>query len=384
MTYGAYNQLCGITPDAVCATPQSSAFATAGFVFCEADFSCCLCREIVCNECVSFLAGPSAVAGVQAIQINGRSPSNGGAASIICQGTESCQDSSMLATNIYQVIASGDMAMKNGKITITNPQEDFKLYCEGLGSCEGLDIEIIIPPPAAGTFCSYNPFRIGAIDCSDSAACKNMQLTIRNNGCNKVLIEKLTCSEIDSCTSAHFNFIGDVETLDCDLGPSGHTAYGLSTCYQNLQALLCQDPNSCRGIRKTLTNPHLGFKLECGSIGSCQSAELVLNFDTRPWMDQATGNAFMEHTEWIDGFKFGGEASGALATIVINNNQAGKTLEIEKIECVAMNACAQMTIITGPDVDIVEIVCYAQTCDGCLVKVEAADVGVPCTTFAQP
>merc|ERR1712129_59237 len=81
----------------------------------------------------------------------------------------------------------------------------------------------------------------------------------------------------------------------------------------------------------------------------------------------------------VDGYVFSAEDSGRGATITVRNEQRlGEPLTIEKIACSAKNACADTTFVLGSDVSIWEVNCGVGSCGGCLVKVEAADVGMPC------
>eukprot|EP01083_Nonionella_stella_P277767 944437_1 len=192
MIYGAYGQLCRIRDNLICLTSTTSASNTQ-FMNCERDYSCCLCQEITCNDCIAFTAGNYGAYNVQSITINGRPSNIGGNTEIVLSGTESAMNSVITGTNIKDLVIAGNNAAKNAKITINNPMKNFRLFCTGLSSCEGLIIEIIIPPHEPGKYCAYNPFDIHSIDCSGSSSCKNMQLTINNKGCNPLIIDNLLC-----------------------------------------------------------------------------------------------------------------------------------------------------------------------------------------------
>jgi len=383
---GRFGQLCATKPNAVCqsTTDIASGTATPGFVKCESAYDCCMCAAVDCIDCIALTAGDSALFGVKAVNVYGGT--RGGAA-LICQGVESCAETIVNAEKMNEVQVTGDMGLKNARLVITDVVGDFKLHCTGMGACEGSVVTIVIPGSAPGTICNRfaAPTRIGAINCAGPEACANMKLNVRNEGCSKVYVEQLACTEPDSCTGMAVKFWGDVELQDCNLGSSGHsiTGNGVAQCYVNLQGLLCQDPLSCLGIRKTLTNPKEAFKLHCGATSSCQNAVIdigLVSIDL-PYPDPNTGEWFT-YVEWFDGFYCSGPSSCAGATIRVDNNQRGKTLEVENIECSAAGACVDTQIITGPDVEIVDAKCIPPgACAGCVVKKNAADPGIPCIRF---
>ena len=248
-------------------------------------------------------------------------------------------------------------------------------------SCEGSSIEIRYP--YTGT-CGET-YYIADIGCSGIYSCASMDLTVSNEGpkgCNKVMITNVGCTEIGSCTNAKFNFVGDVETVNCDLGPSGHSARGLDACYEGLSSFVCADVRACAGITRTLTNPTSSFVLECGSLDSCKAMNLNIYLDASGWWDPVTMNQVVDHISVLSGFKFSGEGSAAGATITIQNNQQGKSLEIEKVECTALNSCARTIFNLGENTKIKEFYCYSGTCNGCVVKEGYGDFGKPCAEYA--
>jgi len=384
--FGAFGQLCKANPNAVCQTTTdiASGPSTPGFVKCEMGYDCCMCQAVDCLNCIAFTAGDSGAFGVKAINIQGRSRG----AQIICQGLESCAETIVSGTKVGEIQVSGDMGLRNAIVTLNEVTNDFKLHCTGMSSCADTSIDIMIPAPAPGEFCNPAPLRIGAINCGGQEACSGMRLRISNQSpCKKVTVDSIACTEADSCLGANVRFEGSVSLLDCNLGSSGHsiTGNGIAHCYANLQGLLCQDPLSCVGITKTLTNPREAFKLHCGALGSCQNGNVLISLLSidLPYPDPNTGEWFT-YTEWFDGFYCSGPSSCAGATITIRNDQRGKTLEVENIECTAPGACTGTQVITGPDVEIVDAKCVPiDACNGCVVKVNAADPGIPCIRFDQ-
>jgi len=282
---------------------------------------------------------------------------------------------------IQDLAAFVDYGFQNGMIIVQDPLKDFKLLCTQKSSCESASIEIRYP--YTGT-CGQT-YYISDIGCSGVNGCANMDLTINNDGprgCNKVIISTVSCNDIGSCTNAKFNFIGDVEITNCDLGPSGHSARGLDACYTDLSSFVCSDVRACAGITTTLTNPTSSFVLECASLDSCKGMNLNIYLDASGWWDPITMNQIVEHVSLLSGFKFSGQGSAEGATITIQNNQQGKSMDIEKVECTALNACSRTIFNLGENTKIKEFHCFSGTCNGCIVKEGWNDFGKPCAEYA--
>jgi len=248
----------------------------------------------------------------------------------------------------------------------------FKLDCSGMASCDGLTLEVVIPGPPAGYTCNpeapTETLRIAGLECSGQESCRNAEINVINNGCDKVLIDDLKCFGSDACTGTKFNFQGDIELANCDLGPSGHSASGIDKCFEGLLQLKCPDPHSCAGSVKTLVNPTQSFALHCGNTGACENSQFTLEF-----------NILGSEVTSIEGFVFSSENAGRYATVTVQNHQYnGKTIDIEKIECKSKNSCAGTTFILGHDVSIWEMQCGPNSCGGCKVKINPMDEGVPC------
>lgn len=281
--------------------------------------------------------------------------------------------------NLYAV---NDNELKVSKIYITDPLPDFSLFCSGSEACKGAQIEIVIP--AINVI--IGDFHIKDIDCSGPKSCDNLQITVRNeNFMGKVIIDNIKCGQPDSCSYASFNFVGNVDVANCFLGPSGFTTSGLSKCFEGLQSLQCNGPNECQNKVLSLTNPSNGFVLECAQSGSCGGSTINIYLDTRPWVDQLTGNALSnaEPTTLLQGFKFNAEGAASLATINIDNNQRGQMLEIELVECGAQYSCAGTTFILGKHAQIKTFDCKVPgACNGCFVKEFVTEWGKPCDEYA--
>jgi len=110
-----------------------------------------------------------------------------------------------------------------------------------MASCENMSFEVVIPGPPPGFECNADIAKeeliMAGIDCGGQESCRGAQITIRNEGCDKIVIDALKCFNADSCTDATFNFVGDIEVATCDLGPSGTSASGLDKCFENLSQL---------------------------------------------------------------------------------------------------------------------------------------------------
>jgi len=373
---GAFNQQCKPPPsDAACQHPQAIASSNPpGFTVCEQDYECCMCGAIQCGSnvqgCTRLSAGPSGMFGVKQVSVLGEMTMG---ATIDCLGMDSCAQTIITGVHINGINAIGDGSLRDAKVTVYNPSEEFSLECLGISSCSGLTLEIIIPGPANGMACdpNYRPRQLplGYINCAQQESCSYMRFSFVNEGCDSYEFDSLSCIQGDSCYGATFDFVGEVEVTACELSGTGHTVTGISKCFENLDRLICSEPSSCRGAHRAITNPANNFMLSCEGTGACYNAvtEIDLNVNAaEPILN-------------FEALKFLGEASGASATIIIRNDQNGQLLTIDRIECLALESCAGTTFVTGYYVGITEIICHPGACFGCKIKTFVDDVAyVPC------
>merc|ERR1719188_1961985 len=294
-------------------------------------------------------------------------------ATIDCLGMDSCAQTLMQSVHVSSINAIGDGALRDAKITVYNPTDEFTVECLGMSSCSGLTLEIIIPGPANGMACDpkYQPkiIPLAYINCAQQESCAYMRFSFVNEGCDKYEFDSLSCTLGDSCTGATFDFVGEVDVANCELSGTGHTVTGISKCFENLDRLICSDPSSCRGAHRAISNPANNFMLSCEGTGSCYNSvtEIDLNVNAR------------EPILNFEAFKFLGEAAGASATVILRNDQNGQLLTIDRIECLALESCAGTTFVTGYYVGIGEIICLPGACFGCKIKTFIDDVHyVPC------
>jgi len=136
------------------------------------------------------------------------------------------------ARNIKSIDASGPLSMRNAVVTVTEPTADFNFDCVGLGGCENLKLELIVTGPPPGYKCNpaMDPILIewNAFQCSGQESCKNMEVIIRNDGCNPIEIQQIECIFADSCVGAKFEIIGEVTINSCDI--RGAAPAGLEMC----------------------------------------------------------------------------------------------------------------------------------------------------------
>lgn len=170
--------------------------------------------------------------GVQDINIVGRSEQNGGG-QIMCMGTEACANSVITGSNIKSIDADKAGSMRNAKVTLSSVVADFDMNCIGIGACEGLKLEINIPGPPPGFMCnpawSGNLIEWASISCYGQDSCRGMEITINNNGCNRIEIQQIECYSPTACAGANFQLNGDVTVNNCDLiGSSAGIATGLA------------------------------------------------------------------------------------------------------------------------------------------------------------
>jgi len=170
--------------------------------------------------------------GVQSINVIGRSEQNGGG-QIQCLGIEACRDAVITGSNIKSIDADKAGSMKNAKVTLSSVVADFDLNCIGIGSCEGMKLEINIAGPPPGFMC--NPALRGSLiewaslSCYGQDSCRNMEIVVNNNGCNRIEIQQIECYSPTACANAKFELNGDVTVNNCDLlGSSAGIATGLA------------------------------------------------------------------------------------------------------------------------------------------------------------
>lgn len=240
--FGFYGQLCPIPePDAMC-QPDAPSFGSAvteqvaGFAKCERNGDCCGCSSISCgNEwtgCNTFSAGNYGVMGVEDITIIGRSEQNGGG-QIQCLGVEACANSVISGSNIKSIDADKAGSMRNARVTLSSVVADFDLNCIGIGSCEGMKLEINVAGPPPGFMCnpafSGQTIEWASLSCYGQDSCRNMEIIINNEGCNSIEIQQIECYSPTACAAASFQLNGDVRVNNCDLiGSSAGIATGLA------------------------------------------------------------------------------------------------------------------------------------------------------------
>lgn len=373
--FGAFGQLCRRShAEMLCQSTLTSVFEQQ-VLKCERDSECCLCQSVTCTECSSFTVGNAGLFGVQNVNIFGRDVHG---VEIGCKGTESCMFSVISAENVNSLNCMGALACNGAQITITNPTDRFHLKCEGMGSCQGARIELIIPSSGTIGECPSAPYLIDDIVCHDQGheVCKDLEIIIRNNniGCATEIV-KFECLGEGTCDGMQMKLEGDVANIEfaqCYCGESCKAATGLEKCYHNLRELSCPDEKTCRETALTITNPVDGFMLKCGDIGSCQGSTFDIVLD-------GTVDAVVSH---FDVISCSGAESCKGATFSIDNRQTGLAeLHLEKLECggsAGVGGCQDFTLVIGDHVKIGQISCGPGQCDGCLIKKNVLDEGIPC------
>eukprot|EP01083_Nonionella_stella_P259372 885653_1 len=195
---------------------------------CDTPFDCCMCNSIECgslnNPCQELrVHGNQGVYGVQSIKAIG-DPFSGNGVSIDCQGIQSCKNTNIHGMHVNVVDCEGHEACANSTMTIEYPKNGFLLECAGESACEGLKIDILLPTwdkPCPNT---QNRFLFNKIMCNSNNACEGLEITVRNEGCNNVIIQNLDCTHSNSCNNGIFNLIGDVRIDNCLCGVSCNTA----------------------------------------------------------------------------------------------------------------------------------------------------------------
>mmetsp|Transcript_1709 Transcript_1709/g.2782 ORF Transcript_1709/g.2782 Transcript_1709/m.2782 type:complete len:667 (+) Transcript_1709:111-2111(+) len=391
--WGSWGQACPITngPHECEQSGEHVVHNTNGNVFCQRPGDCCMCQFVQCGTalgvepmgCTLFRAGDYGVYGVQQIAVIGDPNSATRGGSIECQGIAACAGANLFADSAVGLECNVDRSCAQAVMQIDNPADYFSIDCNGPQSCLGLSLTINIG--IEGQQCDASladsvVHHLEGLRCNSVESCKDMQITINNRGCNKVVLNNLECMQPESCTGASFQFIGDIDINQCQCGPSCGYTTGLEKCFENLERVLCPDAESCMAVTKTIANPLNYFYLECGGDYSCSDATFNI---------QLTSVVDREDVTYFEALKFGGMRSGQRVTVVFDNQQVSEIggvvkVVLDRIECSGLESCQDATFITNDNVMINRIVCpSADACSGCLVKRDAADIGMPCLVPTQ-
>eukprot|EP00486_Rosalina_sp_Unknown_P008990 CAMPEP_0201591826 /NCGR_PEP_ID=MMETSP0190_2-20130828/189882_1 /ASSEMBLY_ACC=CAM_ASM_000263 /TAXON_ID=37353 /ORGANISM="Rosalina sp." /LENGTH=964 /DNA_ID=CAMNT_0048050311 /DNA_START=306 /DNA_END=3200 /DNA_ORIENTATION=+ len=374
--YGAYMQNC---PEPLgteqCqqidewVTDQTGNAPVVGQVTCNAKADCCLCQGIQCgevggNSCTALvLSGEKAAYGVQDINVVVDTVA-GTPATATCSGLESCKKAILRGNMIAAMRCTGRFGCQQSEIVINNPAPGFTLECGVTSACENSKITLNILPPA-GTTCDplvVNDLLLGAISCIGVNACRGMELTINNMGCDNVIIESIEC-RLDTCADARFNFYGTsaIGVQACELPATGAQPLGIERCYSQLASLACPDPGSCMNQQRTLIDPINGFLLSCESEMSCLNADYTI---------QVTPAEYAVPTEQIT-IQCNSVQSCQGASFHFTNDNV-TPLYVEAF-CNAERSCNGATFTTTSNVFLMEIECGSpELCMGCTLN------GLPC------
>lgn len=367
--YGAFGQICSV-PLALAQCQSISDYAVGPeLIKCEKNYDCCLCSVVQCTDCSILSVGNSGLYGVEAVLIDGRDVAAGGA-DILCKGTESCTNSVMQASNIHAVDCSGIMGCQGATITIWNPTNNFYLDCTGMASCQNLKIHFVLSAPEVEPCSEAAALELlrGQISCIGAESCVGMELTMTNNGCGKMEIEHFECQRNNACSGASFDLIGAVDIGTCSCGESCKTMTGIESCYDYLEGLFCEQPNTCSHTARTITNPMDGFIFKCSARDACAGATFTVHLDE-----------FAKNVRRIDGILCSAHQACNGTTFIFENKQPeGIQVEIEKLECGPAGSCEDTTIVLGPNVNLKHITCGPQGCIGCMIQRDINIVGVPC------
>jgi len=363
--WGAFGQLCLANPGTYkCQTNMDKAVDVGGKLTCLKPQDCCLCSSIECGlgniPCNTVEIGNWAAFAVRDVQIYGNEYIAAPGTVIECQGIESCRESVITSSNVLAIHCGGGRSCNNAVISVSNPKPNFSLKCSGIEACNGLKIELNLPVNPEGCANSVTlPF--SKISCEKSRSCEGLEITINNEGCNKVTIESIDCIEPTSCDQAQFQLIGDIDITQCRVPLN---VGGLSRCFQNMDSFKCSEPEKCMNLNQVITNPANGFVVECSDTRSCQNSNIRIELN--------------QDVAYLKGFIFSGIQSAENAIFTIDNQQ-NNALRVESIKCSAYESCVGVTFITGNNVQIDKIECAGNACLGCTVKQTVSDpVGVPC------
>merc|ERR1712129_408581 len=119
----------------------------------------------------------------------------------------SCRDTSIRSSFVSTIDCDGVRSCKDAMIVVDDPSNQFALECAGIESCFGLRIEINIP--TNGQDCN-DVIALSRITCESDKACEGLEIVLTNEGCNSIMIESVTCTQIGSCADAKFMIGNDI------------------------------------------------------------------------------------------------------------------------------------------------------------------------------
>lgn len=143
---------------------------------------------------------------------------------IECQGEESCAETSIRARYVQMIYCGGFRACENAMIMVTEPKKNFLIRCIGIESCYGLRVIVNLPGPPNGFRCADGatsaiiPF--GGIICANDHSCEYMDVTISNDGCDSVEMDKTSAN--GACNSVTYIFLVILKMKHVEATVSGH------------------------------------------------------------------------------------------------------------------------------------------------------------------
>lgn len=348
---------------------MQSAFDINGQLQCMAAYDCCKCESIECGtqsniKCESVRIGNYGALAVKDIRINGNDM-NG--AVIECNGIDSCRETVIESFAMESIDCEGVRACKDAQIRVIEPKEGFVLDCSGIDSCANMKITIDFMGSACTPLSNVPIVSFSKVSCGEQA-CNGLEIIINNVGCNEIVIDSIDCLQPNSCNNAHFVFVGKIDIMQCQCGPSCALAMGLNeVCSINIDNVRCQNQFECYLQNKVINNALNGFFIECSNDGSCQESNFQI---TLPQKHRAAVTHF-------GSFIFGGFMAAKDAIFYIDNQQ-NVILKIDKLECSGTSSCVGTTFIVSDFVWIENIICAQDACLGCLIKQNMNDPGIPC------
>eukprot|EP01084_Bolivina_argentea_P017536 32754_1 len=342
-TLGTYGQIC-MPPASDFQCQMIDQIITdqgSGTLECGIDYSCCMCKSIICGSPASFCdtfksGGEHSVFGVQDIQIFGQ-PSTSGAV-LDCGAPNACTSASITGSWIDTIQCVGEFACN--KVTIDVSQSR-GLIC-GTQSC--ID----------GTF-KLNTNLGGEINCGAEQACVNAVIEIG-------FIQNINCNGDFACQGAKITLISPSEHfhLDCN-GPNACENLDLTItipqpatpCYSpkiiEWKGITCGSNGGCEGMKFTIENNGCDIirleELTCGPSRACTGAIFNMN----------AGNSIQGGVE-LTNCMCGPSCREATGIDLCYNN-------IRTLECMDINSCAaQQRTIHNPSNDFLLLCSNIESC----------------------
>eukprot|EP00484_Ammonia_sp_Unknown_P000474 CAMPEP_0197023356 /NCGR_PEP_ID=MMETSP1384-20130603/4057_1 /TAXON_ID=29189 /ORGANISM="Ammonia sp." /LENGTH=520 /DNA_ID=CAMNT_0042451553 /DNA_START=24 /DNA_END=1586 /DNA_ORIENTATION=+ len=282
---------------------------------------------------------------------------------VICGAERACEGLKVTIDNILSIMCGGVYACKGATFLVVNPENGFQIYCQAMGSCQDMTIEIVVTKPEITELMGFV--------CGGPHSCERATATITHHIIAVDLsIGELVCGAAKSCSKASFDLGPNVFFLTCSCagGLTGacDNLVGVD-CNQGAEMIKCTATAPCAGKQEFITNPVDGFQLICADKGACENYVLTINIDRAPYAPQSL-------------FGVSCNADGAckgLRLFILNTGH--HAVDAGQLACTQNNACEHAAVLMQ-GASFTEVSCVKGTsCDACAIFTD--NQYTPCGSF---